>query len=43
MVLLVAGGLLLILSILGFMHTRRVPPDTEVLSKTTTPTPGLTR
>ena len=33
----IGAGLLLILSILGFLHTRRVPPDAEVLSKTTTP------
>ncbi|MGD0933432.1 MAG: hypothetical protein ABR922_02530 [Streptosporangiaceae bacterium] len=36
----IGAGLLLILSILGFVHTRRVPPETEVLSKTTTPTPA---
>jgi len=34
----IGAGLLLILSILGFVHKRRVPPDTEMFSKTTTPT-----
>jgi len=34
----IGAGLLLILSILGFVHNRRVPPDTEMFSKTTTPT-----
>ena len=30
----IGAGLLLILSILGLMHERRVPADTEVLAKT---------
>jgi len=34
----IGAGLLLILSILGFVHKRRVPPDTEMFSKPTTPT-----
>jgi len=34
----IGAGLLLILSILGFVHNRRVPPDAEMFSKTTTPT-----
>ena len=34
----IGAGLLLILSILGFVHKRRVPPDTEMFSKATTPT-----
>jgi hypothetical protein len=33
----IGAGLLLILSILGFMHLRSVPAETEVFPKTTTP------
>ena len=35
----VGAGLLLILSIAGLMHGRRVPAETEVLAKTVHPTP----
>ena len=35
----VGAGLLLILSIVGLVHGRRVPADTEVLAKTVHPTP----
>jgi hypothetical protein len=35
----IGAGLLLILSVLGLVHERRVPAETEVLAKTVTTTP----